>query len=59
MYPTMATPSENNSITLCNEFVNDICNIITTSKVNAIRSVDFTRVMMYWKLGERIVVEEQ
>jgi hypothetical protein len=48
-----------NKITLRNEFVVDICNIITTSKVNAIRSVDFTRVMMYWKLGERIMVEEQ
>jgi predicted nuclease of restriction endonuclease-like (RecB) superfamily len=44
---------------LRNEFVSDIRDIITTAKTNAIRSVDFQRVMMYWKLGERILVEEQ
>ncbi len=42
-----------------NNFVQDVRNIITTSKIAAIRSVDFQRVMMYWKLGERIVIEEQ
>jgi predicted nuclease of restriction endonuclease-like (RecB) superfamily len=46
-------------IALRNEFVSDIRDIITTSKNNAVRSVDFHRVMMYWKLGERILVEEQ
>jgi hypothetical protein len=46
-------------IVLRNEFVSDIRNIITTSKNSAVRSVDFHRVMMYWKLGERILVEEQ
>lgn len=41
------------------EFVSDIRNIITSSRNAAIRSVDFERVRMYWKLGERIIVEEQ
>jgi predicted nuclease of restriction endonuclease-like (RecB) superfamily len=40
-------------------FVADIRNIIETAKTNAIRSVDFERVLMYWRLGERIFVEEQ
>lgn len=47
------------NIELRNEFVSDIRNIITTSRNDAIRGVDFERVRMYWKLGERIVVEEQ
>lgn len=47
------------NIELRNEFVSDIRNIITTSRNEAIRSIDFERVRMYWKLGERIVVEEQ
>jgi len=46
-------------IALRNEFVSDIRNIIATAQTNAIRSVDFQRVIMYWELGERIVVEEQ
>lgn len=37
----------------------DIKSIIAHSKERAIRSVDFERVLMYWKIGERIVVEEQ
>jgi predicted nuclease of restriction endonuclease-like (RecB) superfamily len=40
-------------------FVSDIQKIITDAKNAAVRSVDFARVIMYWKLGERIVVEEQ
>ena len=40
-------------------FVADVRQIIETAKINAVRSVDFQRVVMYWKLGERIVVEEQ
>ena len=38
-------------------FYNDIRNIIEESKINAIRSVDFQRVFMYWRLGERIMLE--
>jgi len=50
---------EMNKIILNNQFVSDVKTIITTAKNNAIRSVDFHRVAMYWKLGERIFVEEQ
>jgi predicted nuclease of restriction endonuclease-like (RecB) superfamily len=46
-------------IILSADFVSDIRNIITTAKTNAIRSIDFQRVVMYWKLGERILIEEQ
>ena len=42
-----------------NDFLTDIRSIIETAKTNAIRSVDFQRVIMYWRMGERIVVEEQ
>jgi len=38
---------------------NDVRNIILNARTAAIRSVDFERVMMYWRLGERIFVEEQ
>lgn len=41
------------------QFVSDIRNIIITARATAIRSVDFERVKMYWKLGERIFIEEQ
>jgi predicted nuclease of restriction endonuclease-like (RecB) superfamily len=44
---------------LSNTFVSDVRNIIATSRNIAIRTVDFERVLMYWKLGERIFVEEQ
>jgi len=40
-------------------FYNDIKSIIETARNVAIRSVDFQRVLMYWRLGERIFVEEQ
>ena len=40
-------------------FYDDIKNIILNERNNAIHSVNFHRVMMYWKLGERIFVEEQ
>jgi predicted nuclease of restriction endonuclease-like (RecB) superfamily len=53
------TDMDNKEISLDNKFVFDIRNIITTSRTAAIRSVDFERVLMYWKLGERIFVEEQ
>ena len=49
----------NKELALRNKFVSEIKEIIVESKINAIRSVDFQRVVMYWKLGERIVVEEQ
>ncbi len=37
----------------------DIRKIIETSRSNAVRSVDFCRVQMYWHLGQRIFKEEQ
>lgn len=37
----------------------DIRQIIETSRSNAVRSVDFCRVQMYWQLGHRIFEEEQ
>lgn len=40
-------------------FISDIIDIITSARTAAIRSVDFERVKMYWRLGERIFVEEQ
>ena len=42
-----------------NELVNDIKSIIETSKNNAVRSVDFCRVQMYWGIGKRIFEDEQ
>ena len=41
------------------ELVKEIRDIIDTSRVNAVRSVDFCRVQMYWHIGRRIVEEEQ
>jgi len=49
----------NKDIKLHSNFISDIKKIITTARNSAIRSVDFERVKMYWKLGERIFVEEQ
>lgn len=37
----------------------DIRSIISQSRQNVIRSVNFERVVMYWKIGERIFLEEQ
>ena len=37
----------------------DVRQIIETSRNNAVRSVDFCRVQMYWQLGQRIFEEEQ
>lgn len=37
----------------------DVRDIIDMARANAVRSVDFNRVMMYWNLGRRIFEEEQ
>ena len=50
--------SSNHDITL-QGFVNDIKQIINTARTNAMRSVDFCRVQMYWTIGQRIVEKEQ
>ena len=39
--------------------LNDVKQIIDTSRRNAVRSVDFCRVQMYWNIGRRIFEEEQ
>lgn len=40
-------------------FVHDIKTIIGQARTQAVRSVEFYRVQMYWKVGERIFTEEQ
>jgi hypothetical protein len=40
-------------------FYDDIKQIIADAQHNAVRSVEFHRVVMYWKLGERVFIEEQ
>lgn len=40
-------------------FLGEIKKIIDASRRNAVRSVDFCRVQMYWHLGKRIFEEEQ
>lgn len=42
-----------------NNFVEEIKIIIGQARAKAVRSVEFHRVEMYWKLGERIFEEEQ
>ena len=39
--------------------IQDLRQIIETARANAVRSVDFCRVQMYWHLGQRIFEEEQ
>lgn len=52
--------STNTQLAAINEqFVTDIRQIITTAQQNAVRSVDFCRVQMYWNMGRRILEEEQ
>ncbi|MDR3180987.1 MAG: PDDEXK nuclease domain-containing protein [Prevotellaceae bacterium] len=46
-------------VQLSHTFVSDVRNIIATSRTIAVRTVDIERMLMYWKLGERIFVEEQ
>ena len=41
------------------ELLSEIRVIIAEAKEKAIRSVDFTRVMMYWNIGQKIFEEEQ
>ena len=37
----------------------DTCQIIENARSNAVRSVDFCRVQMYWNIGRRIFEEKQ
>lgn len=45
--------------TLQGSLIDDARTIIETARANAVRSVDFCRVQMYWNLGKRIFEEEQ
>ena len=49
--------SANLETLLC--MIQDLRQIIETARANAVRSVDFCRVQMYWHLGQRIFEEEQ
>ena len=40
-------------------FISEIRRIIDEARTDAVRSVDFCRVMMYWNIGKRIFEEEQ
>lgn len=40
-------------------FIDQIRSIIDEARANAVRSVDFCRVQMYWQIGRRIIEEEQ
>ena len=42
-----------------NQLYEDVRTIIEDARANAIRSVDFNRVLMYWKTGRRVFEEEQ
>lgn len=44
---------------LSSNFIQEIKEIILTARTNAVRSVDFCRVQMYWQMGKRIFEEEQ
>jgi predicted nuclease of restriction endonuclease-like (RecB) superfamily len=50
---------EKNNQIISGSFVQDVKTIIGLARTQAVRSVEFHRVQMYWKLGERIFVEEQ
>ncbi len=50
---------EDKSPILRNQFVQDVKKIIVQARSNAVRSVDFCRVQMYWSIGRRILEEEQ
>ena len=40
-------------------FFSEVRQIIEEARSNAVRSVDFCRVQMYWNIGRRIFEEEQ
>lgn len=42
-----------------NTLYQDACQIIENARNNAVRSVDYCRVQMYWNIGRRIFEEEQ
>ncbi len=55
----MNTQADITTNTFPNDFIEQIKSIINKAQDNAIKSVNHERVLMYWKIGERIVEEEQ
>lgn len=53
------TDKQQLTTTFSADFVQQIKHIISNAQDNAVRAVNNERVMMYWKIGEKIVVEEQ
>ena len=49
----------NKMTTTEDKFLSDIKNIIDSARIQAVHSVDFYRVQMYWHMGKRIFEEEQ
>jgi hypothetical protein len=45
-------------IQINDSFYSDIREIIINARANAVRSFEFERVMMYWRLSDRIFTEE-
>ena len=41
------------------EFVNEVCSIIEVGRQKAYNAVNHSMIETYWKIGERIVIEEQ
>lgn len=56
-YKELRTPSQ--PADTPDGFVSEIRSIIDQARSNAVRSVDFCRVRMYWNIGKRIFEEEQ
>ena len=54
---TSATSASENGTPV--SFFSEVRQIIDEARSNAVRSVDFCRVMMYWNIGRRIFEEEQ
>lgn len=56
----MAKKVENKKVDVSlSGFINEVKDIINAARVNAVRSVDFCRVQMYWSIGKRIFEKEQ
>ena len=50
---------KDNNDSINQDLLDDIKGIINNARQNAVRSVDFCRVQMYWNIGRRIFEEEQ
>lgn len=55
----MKEPNNKPAIESLQGFVNEIKQIINEARARAVRSVDFSRVQMYWAIGKRILEKEQ